>query len=656
MQLFSFDRIKELRNLPQLSIKILQSLNTLAPLGHAKIVFRKASLLWGILGGLLSLIFVTGLWAQTLDNLLPDAIIDPGNKPGIIMVVDKSRQELYLYSHDGRGNFTFLRVIPCSTGMVQGDKMVRGDKKTPDGYYIFNQKLLPQELPEIYGILAYPMNYPNFWDRKIGRQGSGIWTHGVNKPLVDYDSNGCIELLNHDLASLEDLINLHETPIILYENLLQKDQKELQREAENVRFFLEKWRSSWANKDHDTYQLLYSRDFFNTEKLSYDAWMAHKRNVAAGYQIIRVILENLTIFRHRDVIVATFTQRYQGDSRYESHGLKRLYLKPQGDSYLIVAEEFVGSTPPPTQKRLTPAERYAALNTPPLSVASLAKPLVTASAGVLVPGLLPASPRTQYSTDSAQEEQERVALEARARNHPEATDASPREPLLLAAQSNTSSSNNTSSNTSNNTTNNTTNSTTSIRITSSGPPITEGTILADSRFSTLTPAAQTSSRDNSNSSAKEPEVTTLTPDPAPSVPPLAALAPASPTVLENPVPLTPEERQAQVLKRVEDWVAAWESRDSATFFSFYAEDFYFPDKNMRFPAFQRYRERLFKKASLIQVKISKAVVVLQDNRAKVTFTQDYTSDNYTDRGVKTLSFEEREGRWLITSETFKLTP
>lgn len=126
--------------------------------------------------------------AQSED--LPDAIINPGPVPGHILVVDKSEQLLYLYKHDGRGLVSLEKVMGCSTGKNQGDKMAEGDKKTPEGFYVFVEKKLPMEMSPIFGILAYPTDYPNFWDSHLGRGGYGIWMHGIDKALKDYDSNG----------------------------------------------------------------------------------------------------------------------------------------------------------------------------------------------------------------------------------------------------------------------------------------------------------------------------------------------------------------------------------------------------------------------------------------------------------------------------------
>jgi len=303
--------------------------------------------------------------ARAAEEMLPDALLYPGGRPGHILVVDKADQMLYLYRHDEAGNITLDRVMPCSTGENLGDKMVEGDKKTPNGFYIFNQKLLPRELSAIYGTLAYPTDYPNFWDRHLGRGGYGIWMHGIDKPLVDYDSNGCIELENADIARMEDLLKLFDTPIITYETLALAPVEELKREGLAVKAFLEDWRRAWSGKDHAAYRAQYAPDFINSDSRSFEAWMTHKENVARNYRNIKVELNDLRIYRHREVIAAVFEQDYQGDQRFHSVGSKRLYLRPGGGGYKIIGEEFRARPRFDDQKRLTPEEKRLALTTPP---------------------------------------------------------------------------------------------------------------------------------------------------------------------------------------------------------------------------------------------------------------------------------------------------
>ena len=286
---------------------------------------------------------------------VPHALIDPGEGASpFVLVVEKGSQTLYLYQYEG-GKYRLVKTMACSTGEKVGDKAVEGDKKTPEGFYIFNKKALESELAPIYGILAYPMDYPNFWDRKLGKKGSGIWMHGTNKDLVPLDSNGCVELQNIDIMNLEELVKLNDTPIIVYHDIQYVRPDQLKAEAAKVKAFLESWRKAWENKDLQAYKSKYSKDFVNSDNRSYQAWMDHKQHLNEVYKVIRVDIKNLRIFRHQGLIVALFDQYYRGDDHFKSDGQKRLFLSEQGDGYRIVAEEWNGF-PPPESKKVLSAE------------------------------------------------------------------------------------------------------------------------------------------------------------------------------------------------------------------------------------------------------------------------------------------------------------
>lgn len=268
----------------------------------------------------------------------PDAMIDPGaaNEP-YVLVVEKAQQRLFVYEYH-QGQYFLTRVMDCSTGENVGDKTAQGDKKTPEGFYIFNKKSLMSELAPMYGIMAYPTDYPNFWDKRLNKEGSGIWLHGINKKLTPLDSNGCVELKNIDILGLETLIKLHETPILIYHDVKYKKVEELNREAARVKAFIEAWRKAWTAKNLRDYQAMYAADFLSDDGKNHNAWMAHKDRLFKQYNKIKVDLAKLRIFRHQDAIVVWFDQFYRGDDHFKSDGIKRLYLREKSGKYEIAAE------------------------------------------------------------------------------------------------------------------------------------------------------------------------------------------------------------------------------------------------------------------------------------------------------------------------------
>ncbi len=280
-------------------------------------------------------------------NRIPDALIEPGEGSNrFIIVVEKATQKLFLYEYQVN-QYYLVRSLDCTTGENIGDKWIEGDKKTPQGFYLFIRKSVESELAPIYGVLAYPMDYPNFWDRQTGKDGSGIWMHGLDRPRVPRDTNGCIALENFDIMNLEPFVHLYNVPIIIYDRISFADQKEIAHQAAKIKAFVETWRTAWESLDINAYSSKYSKDFISNDKKDYQAWMEHKQRLIQKYKTIKVGLSDLRIFRHNGVIVTLFNQSYKGDDSFASEGRKRLFLKEENGKLKIAAEVWRPFPPDP---------------------------------------------------------------------------------------------------------------------------------------------------------------------------------------------------------------------------------------------------------------------------------------------------------------------
>ena len=101
-------------------------------------------------------------------------------------------------------------------------KYVEGDQKTPIGVYFVTGFIPSEDLPDLYGDGAFPINYPNAWDRSHNRTGYGIWLHGTPSKFYSRapkDSDGCVIVSNNDLNTLSRFIDVGETPIVIVDNI-----------------------------------------------------------------------------------------------------------------------------------------------------------------------------------------------------------------------------------------------------------------------------------------------------------------------------------------------------------------------------------------------------------------------------------------------------
>lgn len=254
------------------------------------------------------------------------------------VLVDKAKQKVFLYHKD----FLFepKRVYPCSTGERGGAKTKANDQRTPEGIYFFTKSFQERDLSPIYGIRAFPIDYPNPVDAKEGRSGYGIWFHGTNKSLKPRDSNGCIVLQNEHIEELASYIKLYDTPVIISKEIKRIDPHTVAQEAEALKGIIEEWRRAWESKDIATYMSYYSPRF-RDGKRDWQAWKEYKARLAGKYKSIQVEIDNLRLLKSDGILVATFTQRYNTELM-KSVGFKKLYLQQNSKEWKIIGEFFTG--------------------------------------------------------------------------------------------------------------------------------------------------------------------------------------------------------------------------------------------------------------------------------------------------------------------------
>jgi len=272
---------------------------------------------------------------------LPRTILQlhPGQKHAL--VVDSRRSRLYVFENaDGRPQYVADYYV--SLGKRGVDKSRAGDQKTPIGVYHVTANLPRQKLTDFYGAGAYPINYPNEWDKRLGRDGYGIWVHGT--PPDTYSrppraSDGCIVLSNPDLLLVGHFMQVGMTPVIIAEEIEWADADALQAERVALAGALEHWRSDWESRDTERYLAHYAAAFRSGAQ-DLAAWATHKRGVNAAKQWIRVGLGQVAMFRYpgkADFVVVTFRQDYRS-SNLSNTVHKRQYWQKQDGRWRILYE------------------------------------------------------------------------------------------------------------------------------------------------------------------------------------------------------------------------------------------------------------------------------------------------------------------------------
>lgn len=250
------------------------------------------------------------------------------------IVVDTGRSRLYLFQNEG-GTPRFVEDYYISSGKRGAVKLREGDEKTPIGVYHVTSSLPRKKLSDFYGNGAFPINYPNEWDRRQGRNGSGIWLHGT--PSNTYSrppraSNGCVVLSNPDLDALTKFLQIGLTPVIISEAVEWLSTEDWNAERKTFLNAIEKWRGDWESRDTDRYLDHYARNFASKDE-NLAAWSRHKRQVNSSKSWIKVGVSNVSLFRSpgkEDMMVVTFDQDYRSNNLSNVMKKRQYWLNESG--------------------------------------------------------------------------------------------------------------------------------------------------------------------------------------------------------------------------------------------------------------------------------------------------------------------------------------
>ena len=165
------------------------------------------------------------LRSRPAEDRLPRYVLQLHAKQKHVLVVDSRRSRLYVFANEG-GRPNLIADYYVTLGKNGIEKTREGDQKTPLGVYHVTANLPRSKLTDFYGAGAYPINYPNEWDRRMGRNGHGIWLHGVPSDVYSRPpraSDGCIVLANADLESVGRAVQVGLTPVIIADEIEWSD-------------------------------------------------------------------------------------------------------------------------------------------------------------------------------------------------------------------------------------------------------------------------------------------------------------------------------------------------------------------------------------------------------------------------------------------------
>jgi hypothetical protein len=267
------------------------------------------------------------------------------------IAIDASRSRLYLFENtaprssdaQGRVSAAQMKLIAdyyISVGQAGIDKRSEGDLRTPLGIYYITSSLDPEQLPDLYGSGALPINYPNGLDTLRGNTGSGIWLHG--SPSEQFArapkaSEGCVVLSNPDLEKLLALVSVRTTPVVIATELQWVSPEALNDERDGFEATLTNWRLHKSAGDLAQLQQLYSPRFKSQGQTLSQWWPRLEEDMKAkGARALQV--KDLSVLRWRDqddTLVVTFGEVAEGARRGVT---KRQYWMREDKQWKIIFE------------------------------------------------------------------------------------------------------------------------------------------------------------------------------------------------------------------------------------------------------------------------------------------------------------------------------
>ncbi len=275
-------------------------------------------------------------------NHLPDTILRMSPRHPHILLLDAAKSRLYLLQVQN-DRPVLVASYYTSIGSNGMGKAREGDRKTPLGVYRIVSHLPGESLPDLYGTGAWPINFPNHFDKLKGKKGHGIWLHGVPSDLESRpprDSRGCIILSNLAVRELEQFIEPQKTPLVLAERVRWLSPDAWGRSGEMIYRRFQQWLTDWQSLDVEKYLSHYSTAY-QAKGTDYQKFVEQTRHNAQQKTFVSVTAKALEVFLYpgtRDAYLFEFDQNYRSNNYQIDYRKRQLWEKQNNGQWKITYE------------------------------------------------------------------------------------------------------------------------------------------------------------------------------------------------------------------------------------------------------------------------------------------------------------------------------
>ncbi len=281
-------------------------------------------------------------------DALPTALLQIAPGQEHVLLIDTSRSRTYVFRNEN-GRPVRVADFYTSIGKLGAEKQREGDQRTPIGVYRVTSTVAKERLTDFYGSGAFPINFPNDMDKRLGRTGSGIWIHGTPPDTYSrppWASDGCVVLTNDDFLQLGKFVEPGSTPVVISPTVEWQSPEEWGAFRSAFDGYLHQWRQDWESLNTEAYLSHYSAAFEADGKDLRD-WAASKRRINASKTFVKVDIQNLSVYEYATsssqppMMVVTFDQDYKS-SNNASKMKKRQYWQREDGRWKIVFEGAAG--------------------------------------------------------------------------------------------------------------------------------------------------------------------------------------------------------------------------------------------------------------------------------------------------------------------------
>lgn len=281
---------------------------------------------------------------------LPSQLLNLSPRNKHVIAVDTGKSRLYLLENGPQG-VKLIADYYISVGKAGIGKLVEGDLKTPLGIYYLTSPIDPKSLAPLYGGGALPINYPNPFDQRLGKTGSGIWLHGTMPEKYarqPKSSDGCVVLANPDLQKLMATVAVKTTPVVIASHLVWVYPKQLVPERTQFEISLIQWREAKSAGQIDKLYSFYMADFFNYGRTLKDWWPSVLAEIKIANQRSIQWRETTELMwrpdpnsKNPNIMVVTYDEMIPGQKQTIT---KRQYWMQLGQQWKIFFEGAIASS------------------------------------------------------------------------------------------------------------------------------------------------------------------------------------------------------------------------------------------------------------------------------------------------------------------------